>query len=629
MRKNKQVWAIFLWILLALLFVSSCSSTDKTSNIIPANQEDSEREEVIPAMAFVVDPDYNPVAYASIGTTNLLSDRYGVAIGEITANDAGWVLVQAPGYVSNYAKPSRFSGKYDLYFITLVPVEAGAFYENSSSSNLWIGDSDIQQIQIEITPGALQEDKAFLELTEINPRKISMDDFWMELDDTFRPLISFDISAYDISGKAVGLSENSIATVTIHDDKSDADDLVLQSFDSESGNWITQDDVCSRINDQMIECSLSHFSSHSFQNKNLDPEDLDSDAFKGAYKEIDKLYRESEEGQDLSRNLKDPLERLAEAARDFARRNRNEAGKAMLMYAYEIAMESGVEGSEALANDLQREAQELVAEMAEKLAENPNCGNMYELLHVMDQGMRVGGVATAKVQDLKDKVGDRFDNCEIWVGTIRYSFYLLQAFPGLEEKWNLDKSSQTWTELHQVTIGINPVTGHLDGDSYVKLNFPTASYLTEIGGGDCGPDKQYIDINTGGGSGFTWMTFAGTYDGKIFQVEQMEERESSPVEFSFHSHGLSGCPKQENDFGKIPILSYRSQLLDGFFGQPQPPSLEEMLNSGGRSSTEGGGEAIRGGQDISYSPGVNRPEMVPTNHAYLAWHIQRVPLPKK
>ena len=41
------------------------------------------------AMAFVVDPDYNPIAYASIGTNNLLTDRNGVAIGEIIPNKAG------------------------------------------------------------------------------------------------------------------------------------------------------------------------------------------------------------------------------------------------------------------------------------------------------------------------------------------------------------------------------------------------------------------------------------------------------------------------------------------------------------------------------------------------------------
>ncbi|MCJ7732968.1 MAG: hypothetical protein MUP11_00335, partial [Anaerolineales bacterium] len=608
MRKNNKAGIIFLWIIICLFFGLSCRFTNSILNLIPDSRED------LPAMAFVVDPNYNPIAYASMGTNNLLTDRYGVAIGEITADESGWVLVQAPGYVSNYVKPSQFSREYDLYFVTLVPVEAGAFYEKSYPTNLWLGDSETPKIQIEITPGSLQTEEAILELTEIHPREISMDDFWGDLDDTYSPLISFDLSAYDISGEAVGLAENNLVTVSIFDEENDIDDLVLQSFDPESGNWIVQEDACSRIDEQTIECSLSHFSFHSFMDKNLGPEDMDSmefDTFKDTYNEISKMFKE---GGDNSKDLQDALERLAEAAKEFAKTHRDESGKAMLMYATDAAMGSGIEGSEALAQDLTKEAQDLTAEMMKKLAENPNCGNMYELMHIMDQGMRLGGSAEAEVQNLKDKVGDRFDNCEIWAGTVRYMFFPLDYFPDLEEKWKL-VNNQSWHEIHTVTIGINRVTKHLDGDSYVKLNFPTASYLAEVGGGDCGPDKAYIDINTGAGNGFTWLVFEGTYDGTTFQLGPMEEKESGPVDLSWHSHGLFGCPKTEKDFGKVPMFPYHSQLLYGFFGQPQPPDLEEMLNTGLHCSGDGSVCFSRGSQEISYSSGVNRPEIIPINKA--------------
>ena len=622
MRKNNRAEIIFFWIILSLFFGLSCSVTDRISTLLPGNQED------LSAMAFVVDPNYNPIAYASMGTNNLLTDRYGVAIGEITADESGWVLVQASGYVSNYVKPSRFSGEYDLYFVTLVPVQAGAFYEKSNPTNLWLGDSETPQIQIKIAPGSLQADQAILELTEIHPREISMDDFWGELDDSFSPLISFDISAYDISGEAVGLTENNLATVSIFDEENDVDDLVLQSFDPESGTWIPQVDACSRVDEKTIECSLEHFSFHSFMGKYIDPGDMESSefgAFKNTYNEISKMFKE---GGDNSKDLKDALERLAEAAKEFAKKHRDESGKAMLMYATDAAMGSGIEGSEALAQDLTKEAQDLTAEMMKKLAENPNCGNMYELIHLMDQGMRLGGSAEAEVQNLKDKVGDRFDNCEIWAGTVRYMFFPLDYFPDLEDKWKL-VNDEPWHEIHSVTIGINRVTKHLDGDSYVKLNFPTASYLAEVGGGDCGPDKPYIDINTGAGNGFIWLVFEGTFDGQTFQLGPMEERESQTVDLSWHSHGLFGCPKTEKDFGKVPMFPYRSQLLDGFFGQAQPPELEEMLNTGFMCSRDGSVCASKGGEYISYSSGVNRPEIIPINKASLTWSIIRVHVPGK
>lgn len=633
MRKKDKAGIIFFWIILVILFGSSCGLTDNISNLIPDSEEVSDKEGITiddessgrEAMAFVVDPDYNPVAYASIGTSELLTDRNGVAIGEIIPNKAGWVLVQALGYVSNYAKPSMFSEEYDKYFVTLVPVEAGAFYESSDPTNIWLGDLGNPQILIEIAPGSLQTDQAILELTEINPREISMDDFWVDLDDTFTPLISFEISAYDIAGEPVGLTENNFATVSIHDEENDIDDLLLQSFDPESGTWITQEDACSRVDEGTIECSLTHFSFHSYQKKYFDPEDLDSEefvAFKNTYNEITKMFKEG--GED-SEGLQKAMERLAKAAKEFAKKNRNETGKAMLMYATDVIEGSGVEGSEALAQELKQEAQDLVVEMAEKLTKNANCGNMYELFNLQKQAILVGGSAEAQVQKLQDKVSDKFNNCEIWTGTVHYKFFPLDYYPDLEEKWKL-VNSQTWHEIHTVTIGINPVTEHLDGDSYVKLNFPTASYLTEVGGGDCGPDKEYLDIDAG--NGFTWLTFEGTFDGNTFQLEQMEKRESEPVELSFHAHGSFGCPKTDRDIGNVPMFPYHSQLLDGFYGKPQPPSLEEMLNSDIRCS---GGVIVcvsRGSQVISYTSGDNRPEIIPIDRALLNWQFRYIRISK-
>jgi len=620
--KSKGLAQGIIFILCALIISGCASATDQPDPSAPVAVEPS-AQEGLSAMAFVVDPDYNPVAYATLGTNNLLTDRNGVAIGEIIPNEAGWVLVQALGYVSNYAKPSMFSGEYDKYFVTLVPVEAGAFYESSDPTNIWLGDSGNPQIEIEIAPGSLQTDQAILELTEINPRQISMDDFWVDLDDTFTPLISFEISAYDIAGEPVGLTENNFATVSIHDEENDIDDLLLQSFDPESGTWITQEDACSRVDEGTIECSLTHFSFHSFQKKYFDPEAQGSEefgVFKNTYNEITKMFKE---GGENSKDLQEAMERLAEAAKEFAKKNRNETGKAMLMYATDVIEGSGVEGSEAIAQELKQEAQDLVVEMAKKLTENPNCGNMYELINIQQQAMLMGGSAEAQVQKLKDKVSDRFNNCEIWKGTIQYTFNLFKTFPDLD-RWKLENSDQTWKEIHTVTIGINPVTKHLDGDSYVKLNFATASYLAEVGGGDCGPDKEYIDIDAG--NGFIWLTFEGTFDGNTFQLEPMEERESGPVDLSFHTHGLFGCPKTEIDYGKIPMFPYRSQLLDGFYGQPQPPSLEDMLNTGIRPSPLGV-DLIQGVEIIMYSSGVNRSEIIPIEKAWLVWDISRLQKP--
>jgi hypothetical protein len=92
---------------------------------------------------------------------------------------------------------------------------------------------------------------------------------------------------------------------------------------------------------------------------------------------------------------------------------------------------------------------------------------------------------------------------------------------------------------------------------------------------------------------------------------------------------LFGCPKTEIDFGKIPMFPYRSQLLDGFFGKPQPPSLEEMLNSNIQCYSGLRGCISEGSQNISYSSGDNRPEIIPVDRAVLKWRFQWLRIPKQ
>ena len=188
------------------------------------------------AMVFVVDPDYNPIFNAVIGTSGKSTDMSGVFYGEVKANDSGWVPVHAPGYVTNYAKPSPYSGEYDLYFVTLAPVNAAYYYQGSSGSHLLVGDPEEPQLEVDLEPGALNEADGFLELTQIDPREISMDDAWAELDKPYGAILSFDISAWNLDGEALNLAENKTAMVLIPDDEHDVNDLVLHSFDPESGS---------------------------------------------------------------------------------------------------------------------------------------------------------------------------------------------------------------------------------------------------------------------------------------------------------------------------------------------------------------------------------------------------------
>lgn len=602
------------------------ASTDSVINESDETSEDEQSVEVgREAMVFVVDPDYNPIPNAVIGMDGNYTDMAGVFCGEVRANEAGWLPVQALGYVTNYAKPSPFSGDYDLYFVTLAPIEEAFYYQADSASALLLGDADAPQLLLELETGALSEGEGYLEFTEIDPREISMDDAWAELDNPYGHLVSFDISAWNLDDEKINLGANKTATVTFQDADHDADHLILKSFDPESGAWIQQADVCSRVDEETIQCAVSHFSMHTFLEDNLEDWQLESegiDDFRILFYTVGEIYKEGEENgtltdeaADLVKNL---LEKIAETAKDFAKRNPNESGKAMLVYTAQLAQSSGVEGGEAIANDLIKQAQDLTAEMAKKLIEKADCGHTDEIMHLIQQGQLLGGSANDAANDLINKVKDQLDNCVIWKGDIHYRFYLLDEFPELEGNWLLQDSGKIWHEYHSVTIGVNPATGKVSGTSKVRAILG-ASYMAEIGSDDCGVDKHYMDIEGNPEVGFTTLSFEGTYKDQIWSIGPPQEEDTEPAVLFMHMHGLFGCPKQVMELSNTQMFTYKSQLLHGFFGTPQPPTLEEMLNNGTYKKDSLGYEIIRGNQEIAYSSGVNRVPLIPVDRARVNW----------
>lgn len=583
------------------------------------------------AMVFVVDPDYNPIPNAEIGSDGSYTDMAGVFFGEVRANDAGWVPVQAPGYVTNYAKPSPFSGDYDLYFVTLAPVEQVSYYQADSILTIQTGEPEAPQLRLELEPGVLSGEEGYLEFTEIHPQEISMDDAWAELDNPYGAILSFDISAWNLDGEAINLAENKTALVIIPDDEHDVNELVLKSFDPECGSWIDQEGACTRLDNETIQCALNHFSMHNFMEKNLEPWQMETKEivdFRNSYFAIGKFYKSGEDqgtgDEATNQEIYDLLMKLVEAARKFAKKNPNESGKAMLVYAAQVAELSGIEGGAEIASELTKEAQDLTAEMAKKLAEIADCGLTDEIMHLIEQGQRLGGSAADAANDLVKKVSDQLNNCVIWKGEIHYMFFLLDEFPELEGHWHLQNSGMTWHEYHTVTIGINPLTGKVTGTSKVRSILNEASYLAEIGSDSCGVDKHYMDIVGEPGVGFITLNFEGTYQDQVWSIGPLQEKDPGPAVLILHQHGLFGCPKQVMELSNTQMFTYKSQLLHGFFGTPQPPTLEEMLNNGIYRKISDGGEFIRGNQDITYSSGVNRVPLIPVDHAFVNWSFQRV-----
>jgi len=102
--------------------------------------------------------------------------------------------------------------------------------------------------------------------------------------------------------------------------------------------------------------------------------------------------------------------------------------------------------------------------------------------------------------------------------------------------------------------------------------------------------------------------------------------DNKPIVMNFktqiHEYFGDECQVYENEQG-WKFADYYSQLIHGFLGAPQPPTIEEMLNTGGHSVIDGL-TIIRGSEMLSFAVGENITPVLPISRASLTWRFQKV-----
>lgn len=186
-------------------------------------------------------------------------------------------------------------------------------------------------------------------------------------------------------------------------------------------------------------------------------------------------------------------------------------------------------------------------------------------------------------------------------------------------------------EAHYVKVHIDPETGALDGESQVTLTFSSATYMHEEGS-TCGPLRHHRAVETHG-DGEAFLIFQGSTEGNSFSIGPPQVEQSSPVILEHHQwmdpdYGEQ-CAPFRNELGRTSIADYTSHLIHGFFGRPEPPSLEEMFNSGTRGVGAGGRDVIFGNRSLSYSVGGNLAPLIPVSSGTVSWRFIRIPQTEK
>ncbi len=615
-------------------------------------------------LGLVINDKYQPVVNAAVGENQLLTDRNGVVTGVLDPNPAGLIPVKAAGYVTGYGVGNQISDHYQVMIVQISSIDTLVPLTNSQQAVVTLGDPEAPALQAEVPGINTTEEGTTLQITEINP--LNMPERWLaDNSDEINLEYSFSISALDRWGEPLPVGTPS--EIKIANSDRDPSQLVLAYFDTDQGKWIEIPNGCSRSDPKYLSCILPHFSyfglfgsssgsgasgvggsdmgGGGFGSGGLDmgigapgsggldtgENSASSAAWEAYYKakaKLGEIYKKADQTGEMpdEETLRKAIEDLQKAAEDLANNSSPEVGKNVLADAAADAMTAG---QSAAANAMLDGARDIIKDIAEDLLEDDDCGKLSELTHTASQAMGIGGLSNIANQ-LLDKIKNRQEKCEIWKGTIHYSFFLDSTWTN-NPKWEFYSGSSAWMEVHQVTIAIDPESGAVDGDSIVTLNMPDAEYrYTEVS--DCGPVHNHQHMETGGGSGSAVLSFEGSYLGGVFSIGPMEVFTSTPVNMQHHSYyALTYAPAPppncvpwpNKDISRTQIAEYTSQLIHGFFGAPEPPSLQTMLNSGSRSQAMGM-EVIRGTQDLSYAIGTNQSPLIPISRGMVTWNFIQV-----
>lgn len=637
---------LVLIILIGLLGIPACKSEQDLPEEITPSTSPQEQATSIPkaepeltTLGLVINENYQPVVNAAVGENQLITDHNGVVTGTLLPNQAGLIPVKAAGYVPGYGTGIQISDNYQFMIVQLTGVDAIYPIPAEGEAVLTLGDMETPRLQAHISAVDVADEQAVLRLTEINP--ISLPEPWMDgANSALNPLYSFSIDAVDRWGESLPLDTS--GQILIANQGGDVSQMVLAYFDPLEGSWSEIPDACQRVDDQYLTCTLPHFSGFSLFGPGSGSGLTGSGqtdagggnpamdawaAYYTALAQLASLYHAAGQSGQMpdESTLANAIENLKNAAERLANESSPEIGKTVLGQAAGHALAAG---QSAAANALLDGARNLIDKIAKDLLKDDDCGKISELLNTYSQAISVGGMQDIADQ-LLDKHKKRQEECNVWKGTIHYYFILDNTWPN-NPKWEFYSGSSAWTEVHQVTISIDPESGAVDGDSIVTLNMPDAEYrYTEVS--DCGPVHNHQHMETGG-SGSAVLSFDGSYQSGVFSIGSMGVVSSSPVSMTHHSYYAltyapvppPNCvPWPNKDISRTQIAEYTSQLIHGFFGSPEPPDLQTMLNTGTRSQSLGM-EVISGTQDLSYSIGANLSPLIPVRSGTVSWRFYRV-----
>lgn len=575
-----------------------------------------------------------PVENALLGGGDAVSTADGIIAGTVNPPDSGWVSVTADGYATGFMQRSgkALKGWY-IYESHLTPIVSAAIFDGGSGVSLVAGSEASPAAEIEAGPKAFAETGVVVEMALMRPEDVGP---------AFAPLSDASgrhlhealfVSAHDAPGNEIALAAGQTLRATIRDDGHLGKDFALARFSAKDGQWAVNKGGCKRSDAGHVQCDLTAAGTYGLFAAEAPAADTGSDYLNAryAYHRVlgDWLRKTGGRGASESGSpppaVREAGQALLKAARDFAATHHDERGQ---MHLISTAAELQMLGMAVVSRDLIDDARKYVKGTAQDLLDQPtDCARIRTLLDTAAKADLLGMDQTR--HDLIFKARNSYGACDVWAGTVRYTFFMEPQWPG-DRDFHRQAGSQIWSEEHRVKILVSPMSRKTKGTDDVTLTMPRVDYRRTFSNKCADDNYERRSLYASPADATVGLIFGGLYDYVRDRFRLSAFKPTSPDDLPLIERRSrsriardtgSGCKHTTAETTTALVKGYSSMLTGAFTGTSAGPSVQEMLNEGERRKL-GNGRVVQGGRLIR----VKAPEGgLPFSRARVSWHLINVP----
>ncbi len=644
MKPSARILALIkmtLWIIL-VISLTACASgpDDEPASISPPEDQENFEYHIPRLLGFIIDPAGEPVAYAEVGGEDIATED-GVTSGDFLEYQGGWIPVTALGYASGYAKPFAEDQVFPFFVTQLTQYQSMVLVEGENPLTLRGFHQDEIYLSAEVSLELFQDPSLVVGLAVIDPYTVSPLLASYPDGEGLRLRSAFALEAFDEDWNPAQLRSGATIPVTLEMPSPLSDQAAFARFDMAAGEWQTMDLGCEKGEGNLYTCQLDILDPliGIFDQPETFTSGVTHSPREGAVS-LSFGYTPKEDFQQALNDLTDwiisqqdnpepitpadnptlikLIDALKKVAMDFAKNNRNEAGKLMLINA---AGKAQVNGLYDTGNELLGEAQKISNELGKDALNESDCGEYRRLLKAAGQIQKTGGdldLAEQLIDKIKGMVGD----CDLWFGIIKVDLDVSPVHPtGLSRSGGTPWS---WNEFHRVKISTNVQTHEMFVEDWVTLSFPEVTYRKE--------EPCPKEIKMSGSAGDILITVEGFFDGYNFLVTLVSPQGAGgTINQSWQTEAKQAgeCEVvRENNFSFAP---FHSVIAHGLYNDAPLVAYADILDTKNTDKTGTGITELRGFANISNLD----PEMgvYPAQSGEVMWKLfhvkQELPLKKE